>query len=188
MVPLGSGLWLPVPWENPNQRLPAGWFNALSQASSLALFARLHRLTGDVTYLQTADGLFQSFLSLGPEEQPWIGTLAPRRYLWFEHFAGGRRLRVLNAHAWAALALRDYWEATGLPIARLMTEAALTTLRYNAQRFRREGSYSWYNLVDRVAHANYHDYHIRQLRALAVASGDPWFAQLADLFLADYPV
>ena len=60
-------------------------------------------------------------------------------------------------------------------------------LRLRADRFRRPGTWSWKNLVNRVAHRKYHGWHVEQLRALAIASGDPWFGRLARLFASDYP-
>ncbi len=70
---------------------------------------------------------------------------------------------------------------------RLVLEGAITTMRDNAWKYRRLGTWSWYNLVNRVAIRKYHGMHIRELRALAVASGDAYFSTLADAFVSDYP-
>jgi hypothetical protein len=187
MVERDGALWLPFTWDDHDQGLRAPWYNALGQGSALALYARLYRLTGEPHWLETADGLFASFLQLGPSStRPWVGSVSTAGHLWLEHYPGGLRQRVLNAHLYAAFGLRDYWQVTGSDLARLMTEAAFTTIRERGARFRRPGTWSWYNLVNRVAHPNYHWFHIRELRSAAVATGDPWFRHLADLFLADY--
>ena len=55
-------------------------------------------------------------------------------YLWFEHYVKGVRGRVLNAHLYAAFGLRDYWQETRSPDARLLAEAAFTTVRELGER------------------------------------------------------
>jgi len=115
------------------------------------------------------------------------GHVDPRGYLWLEHYAGGYLGRILNAHLYAIFGLRDYWQETNSDAARLVLEGAITTMRDNAWKYRRPGTWSWYNLVHRAAIREYHGMHIRQLRALAVASGDPYFSKLADDFASDYP-
>jgi hypothetical protein len=182
-----GALWLPFPYDNPSQQLTAPWYNALAQGSALALFSRLHRLLDDPDYLATAKGLFHSFELLGPSTNPWVGHVDPRGYLWLEHYAGGYSGRVLNAHLYAIFGLRDYWQETNSDAARHVLEGAITTMRDNAWKYRRVGTWSWYNLVNRIAIPRYHGMHIRQLRALAVASGDPYFSKLADDFASDYP-
>ena len=180
----GDALWVRIPWNDADQGLAAPWDNALAQGTALALYARLHRLTGDPAWLAIADGLFHGFERIGPRDGPWVGHVVDG-YLWFEHYVKGVRGRVLNAHLYAAFGLRDYWQETRSPDARLLAEAAFTTVRELGERFRRPGDYSWYNLTDRIAIPGYHRFHIRQLRAAAVATGDPWFAALADRMLAD---
>ena len=187
MISQNDALWLPFPYDNPAEDLTTPWYNALAQGSALALFSRLHRLLDDPSYLVTADGLFHSFELLGPAADPWVGHVDPRGYLWLEHYAGGYRGRILNAHLYAIFGLRDYWQETNSDAARLVLEGAITTMRDNAWKYRRPGTWSWYNLVHRAAIREYHGMHIRQLRALAVASGDAYFARLADDFASDYP-
>ncbi len=187
LQPEGEILWVPFDWPNPDQDLPAPWYNALAQGTALALFVRLHRLTGDPAWLATAEGLFRAFLVPGPRDGPWVAHVPDGRHLWLEHYAGGRRGQVLNAHLYAALGLRDYWQATGSPVARTLTEAAFTTIREEGERFRRPGGYSFYNLAAPVVHPKYHGFHIRLLRAAAVATSDPWFAAFADQLESDRP-
>lgn len=186
-VSWSGALWLPFPYDNPAQHLTTPWYNALAQGSALALFSRLHRLLNDPAYLMTAKGLFHSFELLGPSTNPWVSHVDPRGYLWLEHYAGGYRGRILNAHLYAIFGLRDYWQETHTDAARLVLEGAITTMSDNAWKYRRIGTWSWYNLIHRVANRQYHGMHIRQLRALAVSSGDAYFSTLADEFASDYP-
>jgi hypothetical protein len=182
----GCAVWLPFPYDDHPGGMHAPWVNALAQASALALFSRLHRLEGDAADLEFAAGLFASFRQLRRPDGPWVSEVDKDGHLWFEHYPGGTRGHVLNAHAYAVLALRDYWQETRSPEARRWLEGGLTTLRDRGADFRREGTWSWYNLRDPVAHPNYHPFHIRELRALAIASGDAWFGALADLMASDF--
>jgi hypothetical protein len=182
-----GAIWLPFRYDVPNNRMRAPWYNALAQGTALALFSRLHRLFGRPRDLAFADGLFRSFLRLRRAGHPWVGHVDASNLLWFEHWPGGVHGKVLNAHAMAVLGLRDYWQQVRTPEARRVLEAGLTTMRLRADRFRRPGTWSWKNLVNRVAHRKYHSWHVDLLDALAAASGDGWFRRLARLFAADYP-
>jgi hypothetical protein len=182
----GDRIWLPFSYDDKRARMRAPWVNALGQAVALALFSRLHRLEGRPEDLAVADGLFRSFTQLRRGDGPWVSDVDDDGYLWFEHYPGGLRGRVLNAHAYAVLALRDYWQETGSDDARRWLEAGLATLRDKGPEFRRPGTWSRYNLRNPAAHASYHPFHIRQLRALAVASGDPWFERFAGLLADDF--
>ncbi|MFN8620410.1 MAG: D-glucuronyl C5-epimerase family protein [Chloroflexota bacterium] len=192
---LDGTLWLPYTWNDRDQKLKAPWYNALGQGSALALYTRLYRVTGEEHWLETADGLFGSFLKLGPSTtRPWVAQVSKGGDLWLEHYPNGVRGHVLNAHLYAAFGLRDYWQAVRhdptrahtLPLARLMTEAAFTTIREQGGKFRRPGTWSWYNLVHPVANRQYHLFHIRELKAAQTATGDPWFGALARAFESDY--
>jgi hypothetical protein len=192
MVPSGGALWLPFPYDDRNQGLHAPWYNALAQGTALALFSRLHRLLGEQRFLDTAHGLFRSFLTLGPSPGPWVARVDADGYLWLEHYPGGLRGKVLNAHVYGLFGLRDYWQELApdderKPLARRVLEGAITTMRDRVERFRRPGKISWYNLRNRVAHRVYHGFHISQLRALATAVGDPWFDDFATVLAGDYP-
>ena len=69
---LDGTLWLPFTWNDPDQKLTAPWYNGLGAGSALALYVRLARITGDPQWMETADGLFGSFVKLGPsKKRPW---------------------------------------------------------------------------------------------------------------------
>ena len=186
-VPVGDALWLPFPYDNPREKLTAPWYNALAQGVSLSLFSRLHRITGDAAYLATATGLFQSFEQVrAPGGAPWAAQVDKAGYLWFEHYAGGALGHVLNAHLYAIFGLRDYWQEVHTAEALRVLQGGITTMRDNARKYRRPGTFSYYCLINRIALPQYHSLHIGQLRYLAIASGDSYFARLADTFARDY--
>jgi hypothetical protein len=182
----GDAIWLPFRFDDPDARMEAPWVNALAQGAALALFTRLGRVEGRPEDRAFATGLFESFRQLRRPDGPWVSEVDADGYLWFEHYPGGRRGHVLNAHLYAVLGLRDYWAETRSPEALHWLQGGLATARERGPAFRRAGSWSWYNLRDRVAHPNYHAFHIGELRALAQASGDRWFATFADRLAGDY--
>jgi hypothetical protein len=183
-----GAIWLPFQYYAVGNDMHPPWYNALAQGSALSLFSRLHRLRGRNEDLAFAHGLFRSFVNRRRSPTNWVAHVDSSRHLWFEHWPGGTHGRVLNAHAEAVFGLRDYWQQVRTPEARRMVEGGLTTLRERADQFRRPGTYSWYCLVNRVAHARpYHRWHIQQLQSMTVVSGDRWFASLAQRLASDWP-
>jgi hypothetical protein len=131
-----------------------------------------------------ATRLFASFKVIGPRSAPWV-TEVDDGYLWLEHYPGGYSIHVLNAHLHATFGLYDYWQETHTNKARAMLDAAITTMRDNARRFRRVGQTSLYSLGVPSSSMHYHHLHIQQLEQLARISGDSYFAKLAGRFRRD---
>jgi len=179
-------IWLPFLYDKPGQQVTAPWYNALAQGTALALFSRLHRLLGRSEDLVFARGLFTSLAAFRDGTGPWVAWLDSGRYAWYEHYPAGKRGKILNAHLYVIVGLRDYWQQEPTPEARCLLEGAITTMRDRAQHYRVPGSWSYYALRNKVAYKHYHRFHIGQLRAVGRASGDAWFTELAALFVEDF--
>jgi len=180
-----NGAWfLPDSFDYTPEGLDAPWFNTMSQGLGLAFFVRMHRVFGDPNDLLWARRLFNSFEVIGPRSGPWVAE-ADDGYLWLEHYPRGYSKHVLNAHLHATFGLYDYWQETGTRRARALLDAAVTTMRDNAWRFRRVGQTSRYCLSNASSTMHYHHLHVQQLRQLARVSGDAYFSKLADRFQRD---
>jgi hypothetical protein len=181
--------WLPFRFDYPPEGLTAPWFNAMSQGLALSFFVRLHRVTGDDIHLRAAERIFESYRRLGRPRakslRPWIAYVAGDGYLWLEHYPNARPDHVLNAHLHSLIGLYEYWQHTRAPEARQLLEGALTTMRDNAARYRREGRVSIYGLRSRTNLYKYHQVHIWQLRLLGQMTGDAWFTDLGNAMAAD---
>jgi len=108
-------------------------------------------------------------------------------YLWLEHYPNGRRDHHLNAHLHAVFGLYEYWQVTRSPVARLLLEGAITTMRDRAGRFRRPGRPSFYSSRTKTVIASYHEIHVWQLRLLGEVTGDAYFTRLGDDLAVDHP-
>jgi hypothetical protein len=173
-----GGWFLPDTFNYTPEGLEPPWYNTMSQGLGLAFFVRMHRVFGDPADLVWATRLFDSFKVLGPRPTPWVAEV-DGGYLWLEHYPGGNSKHVLNAHLHATFGLYDYWQETHSRSARRMLNAAITTMRDNAWRYRRKGHTSLYCLTSTSSSMHYHHLHVEQLRQLARISGDGYFWRLA---------
>jgi D-glucuronyl C5-epimerase C-terminus len=180
----GDALFLPMPFDFNLGQLKAPWYNAMAQGYGLSFFVRMYRLFGNQADLDTANALFRSFQIMGPIDGPWVSQVV-NNVLWLEHYPKGKYLEVLNAHMHALFGLYDYWQQVGTAESRQILEGVMTTMRHDLPLFRRIGSTSRYCLVHPVYSLKYHRLHIKQVRLLAIASGDPWFSGMADRLESD---
>lgn len=180
-----GALFIPYGFNWPTERLTAPWVSAYSQGFALSLFVRLYRVTGDATYLDSAQAVFRSFRQLGPGSRPWVSYVVAGE-VWLETYPSSRPSHVLNGFCFAAFGLYDYERLTRDPAAHQLLEGALSTLRHNAARYRVPGEISLYDLVHRTQHAHYHEVVIWQLRLLRAMTRDPFFVGLADVLEDDH--
>lgn len=182
----GEALVFPYGFAWPTEGLAAGWVSGYSQGFALSLFVRLYRVTGDWTWMESAQAIFQSFRLLGPKRSSWV-AYAPNRYLWLEQYPARTPTHVLNGHLYALFGLYDYERLTRDPAATQMLRGAIATVRRFGPSYRVPGEISLYDLVHRTQHGHYHRIVIDQLEELTTMTGDPWFAELAATFRADQP-
>ncbi len=161
-----------------------GWVNSNSHGLVLSFLARYYKLTDAKEKLEEAGKLVAAFENR-PTNQRWFTQVTSGGYVWFEHWPDGRHDHTLNAHLNAMFGLYDYWLATGDPLAELYFLGGAKTVRDKLYRFRRKGELSRYSLDDRRGTLHYHETHIRQLRILALMTGDKWFDRQADRFVKD---
>ncbi len=193
-VHFGEALYFPFPFDfsihaDREATLRAPWFSALSQGMALSAFVRLFEATKEPKWRAAAEQTFASFRTPGPVTgRPWVVYVDPEGYLWLEEYPGGSVPdRTFNGHIVAIFGLHDYWQLTGDAEALRLIKGALTTLRGYEQTWRVPGGISRYCMAHPVRSAKYHAVHIDQLLDLYTVTGDPTWAQLADLFIADYP-
>ena len=193
-VHFGEALYFPFPFDfsvhaDPGATLKAPWFSALSQGIALSAFVRLFEATKEPKWRAAAEATFTSFRTYGPVTgRPWVVEVDPEGYLWLEEYPGGSvGDRTFNGHIVAIFGLHDYWQLTDDAEALRLMKGALTTLRGYEQSWRVPGGISRYCMAHPVRSAKYHAVHIEQLVDLYTITGDPTWAQLADLFISDYP-
>lgn len=165
------------------------WYSGMAQGQVLDLFTRLAQATGDATYQTAADATFTS-LTLAPKQgYPW-GVWTINGNLWLEEYPHPTLVsgaRVYNGHMFATYGLYSYYAATGNPTAMKLLQGALTTTLENFPSIRRRDYRSVYCVTYPTDAQRYHFVHELELLWNQNMTGDPRFAQRADVFAEDYP-
>jgi hypothetical protein len=186
-VPSDGALFVPYEFDYAPHGVTAPWYSGMAQGMALTVFVRMYRVTGEMTYLETAQAFLKSFDRSGPSSRPWVSRIIDRE-LWFEEYpVNAHPDRVLNGFMFAVYGLYEYWQLTRERTARHLLEGALTTLKANVLRYRVPDGISYYCLRHRQRYEHYHFVHIKQLGYIARMSGDPFFSDVADLLRADHP-
>jgi hypothetical protein len=166
------------------------WYSGMAQGLQLSLLVRLSEVTGDPTYLDVAVPYWSSVRRLRP--RPWVTTTSPwvtwveKQYLWVEEYPQAAPEHTLNGFMFAIVGIYDYWRVTADPVALRYLRGTLTTLRAYVLRYRNPGGPADYCLKHGKPQAKYHDVVTKQLRQMALISGDAYFTRVANLFVSDY--
>lgn len=193
-----NAIWFPYRFTYPSRpsSMPVNrppWYSGYSQGFALSFFVRLWEQTGAEEHRVLADLSYNSLRNLGRGPKPWVSWIDRGRYVWIDEYPE-QLDRTFNGHVFALFGLHDYYEMTKdrdlYSAARHASVLALlrggiTTIRRYASTFRNPGAVSDYCLAHHVRNPHYHPIHVRQLRHLAVMTGDPWFSRMANLFAAD---
>ena len=159
----------------------------MAQGVVLAVTIRLYEITGKSQYLTFSHRLFNSFLQLRKSNSPWIARLDSLSYYWIEEYPHDVKPgQTLNGYIAAIMGVYEYYRITGDYRAKVVYDAALTTLKYYLPQYRRENQTSYYCLGHMMpATLSYHNLHIQMMRDLYFVSGDIFFWLMAELFESD---
>jgi hypothetical protein len=169
-----------------NEILIAPWYSGMAQGQALSAFVRLYNITLDGVYLNAADLTFYSFKNVGREFQPWTVFLDSQGYYWIEEYPWQEPTQVLNGFIFGIYGLYDYYLLKGDNESHQLIQASLTTILEYISSYRNPGGISFYCLRHKHLDPLYHTIHIDQLRMLHHITGESDFADMADLFYADY--
>jgi hypothetical protein len=186
---INGALYLPYAFEF---RLHGGtdlmenpWYSGMAQGQALSLFLRLHEMTGHEPYMDAAHDLMPSFHLLHGEADPYVARIDCEGYYWIEEYPQEISTGTLNGFIFGVWGVYEYWRATGDEGAERLVKASLATLKRYLPDFRVPGEPSLYCLKHRAQYELYHTIHIQQLEYLHRLSGDPFFPEVAELFLSD---
>ncbi|MEU5725648.1 D-glucuronyl C5-epimerase family protein [Micromonospora sp. NPDC047738] len=192
-VGYGGGWFYPYPFRfqlhGSQEIYDPPWYSMMAQGQALSLFCRLYRTTGGARWRNAANATFASFLVPPVAGRPW-GVYVVGGRLWFEEYANPKRISgdlTYNGHNFAAFGLWDYWAMTGDERARVLLQGALTTMRDVYADIRTRHWRSKYCLRHRSDANTYHTIHMTQHIQCYAITGDPVFAQIAELYYADFP-
>jgi hypothetical protein len=170
----------PVPCRDRNLECP--WMSAMTQGEAISLLLRVHAAFGGDAYLETAHAAFEPFLRV-VEDGGVAGRDADGEVFFEEVPHPAPYSHVLNGHIYALWGVFDLARYTGLESAAALYREAAASLDRTVERFD-VGYWSRYDIYPRglanVASPFYHALHVSLLEALAVTSGNPRFAALAE--------
>lgn len=185
----GTARFLPYRWDyamhgNPRDMMRSPWYSGMAQGLQLSLLSRLFEVTGDTKYRNAAVPYWNS-IRRQRTTTPWV-AMVERLYLWIEEYPNRVPDHTLNGFMFAVVGIYDYWRITADPVALRYVRGSLTTLRAYILRYRNPGSPADYCLKHGRPQAKYHDVVTKQLRQMALISGDSYFTWVANLFTRDY--
>jgi hypothetical protein len=178
-----TGLWVwnhYFDWEY-RTRLKAPWYSALAQGQAISLLVRVHRDSGQATYLYAAQRAFKTFLK--EVDEGGVVYVDEDGHTWFEEYIVFPPTHILNGFIWASWGVYDYFLATNDERAEHLFKEAMRTLEANLENYDvgfwslYEQSGTWLKMM---ASPFYHHLHIAQLEVLYRLTGKYIFKRYAD--------
>jgi hypothetical protein len=164
--------------------LPPGWMSAMAQGEGSSLLVRLHKLTGDERYAETARAAMAP-MRVPAGEGGVQGVIGGAPFP--EEYPTEPPSLVLNGAMFALWGIRDTAVALGDEALRAEFEAGVDTLAANIRRWD-TGYWSRYDLfphpVLNPASSFYHALHVSQLDAMQRIAPRPELAAARERFAA----
>lgn len=165
------------------------WTSAYGNGAALLGVCRLFERFAEEHFRDIARELFTAFLQFrGSDGHYWISEVDDAGYVWFVEMplpGDVKQPRVLNGHIRAIQGVFYYARTSGDPEARLLVQAACTTVQRYVREYRRPGQVNRYDL----SFPQYPDYGpkrtVEQQHFLAELTGDGFFADTAEMFMTD---
>jgi uncharacterized protein YyaL (SSP411 family) len=165
----------------------APWYSGMAQGQALSVFCRLYTLTRKEEYLSIARKVFRSFLVLERENGPWFVHIDSNSNLWIEECPVPVKATILNGFIYGIYGLYEYCQVTNDETAKILFQAAVTTIETHIHRYRNKGNLSWYSLDNfHITTPEYHQCHIDQLEMLYKMTGNFYFHVMSRRFYEDY--
>jgi heparosan-N-sulfate-glucuronate 5-epimerase len=166
-------------WPTYNCTQP--WVSAMAQGEALSVLTRAYTLTGNQTYLQTAQTAAQAF-----KHETTQGGV---RYtdadgIWYEEYADTEApsSKVLNGFIFSLFGLYEYTHETNNNETNQLFWEAAKSLSQNLHQYD-TGTWSYYDLLHKTPAAlNYHILHINQLNTMYKLTNIQTFQQYSTLF------
>jgi heparosan-N-sulfate-glucuronate 5-epimerase len=176
-----DGAWLhPFPTHTFPVRPP--WVSAMAQGEAASLFVRVHRESGDERF---ADAAVRAIPPLRRHAREGGAMAEIDGGVFLEEYPTEPPSCVLNGGIFAIWGCLDVARALDDPLAEWLFERAVKTLSEIVERYD-TGGWSRYDLfphpITNFATPAYHRLHIQQLKAMAMVTGDPRFADVAARF------
>lgn len=119
--------------ENNHYRLSSGWVSGMYQGQAISLYLRAYQLTGDNSYLSTAEMIFNSFKY--DYSEGGFKRIDEKGFLWFEEYPTVKPSYVLNGFIYSMFGLLDLYRVTGNIDAKETWEECVKTVENNLYKY-----------------------------------------------------
>lgn len=169
----------------PGETMEAPWYSGLAQSQVVSLLLRLEAITGDTAYAGAAERGARSLLLVANGTGAYTTRIDQDGYYWIDEYPMPEPAGTLNGFMSGVVGAYEYWLVSGDDEYERVVQASLATLKEHIGEYRVPGGISYYDLKYRAQYEAYHWIHIELLRYMALISGDPFFSEMADLFVSD---
>ena len=157
------------------------WISAMAQGEAISALTRAYVLTGNQTYLQTAQTATKAY-----EHETTQGGIRTTEAndIWYEEYADTQApsSKVLNGFIFSLFGLYECTYLTNSSETTQLFQQAADTLARNIHQYD-TGTWSYYDLLHKtIAGLNYHIIHIIQLNTMYKLTGNQIFQQYYTLF------
>jgi hypothetical protein len=154
------------PWPPYGMQPP--WQSGLAQGRALDVLAKAHQITGNRTYLDSAESLLNAFFV--EVKDGGVTLKSPNDGWWYEEYSDNdteaKESRVLNGMTHALLGIYNYYQYTQDPAAKFLFDQGVLALKKNLPKFEYiGGQYSTYDALDNTKPAPF-NYHLNQTKNL----------------------
>ena len=163
------------PWKNGNYTAEPPWVNAMANAKVLEPLIKAYRLTNNMTYLDTAKSLLNSFYI--DVQDGGVTYKTPTSGWWYEEYASKnatKQPRVLNGMIHAVLGINEYLKNTNDSSAKFLLDQGILALKNDLPKYDNNGS-SFYDRLGLEANSFYKSLHVQQLKQLYELTNEPIF-------------
>ena len=169
-----------------SQIMKAPWFSAMAQGQALSAIVDLYEFTQDEKYRLIADKVYRTFKLRTTESEYWVAVADSKEYLWLEEYPMDSFNYTLNGTVFAIYGVFDYYRINQTDSVKTVLQASITAIHDNILKFRNPGSYSNYCIKHAVPSKEYHKIHVGQLQQLYKMTNEPYFNEVAELFIEDF--
>lgn len=119
--------------SNQQYNLPDGWVSGMYQGQAISLYLRAYQLFNNITYLETAKKIYNSFKY--DFNEGGFKRIDEFGCIWFEEYPTTKPSYVLNGFIYSMLGILDYHRVTGDESAKALWNSCVNTLKINLGKY-----------------------------------------------------
>ena len=160
--------------------MPAGWVSGMAQGMALAVVSMAFNMTGDSTYLKTAENIFKTFVTYSNDS--WTFYVDRDGHYWIEEYPNPDHCHVLNGKLFAMWGIWNYYVVSCSDRALLILKACIRSVADKYSLWKVPGQTMSYYCLHGCITEIYHPIHLQQLQHFADFFDLPEFRQAVDCY------